>query len=128
MSTGMERLDPYGDRSEPAWVGRNGEETRLPRMMGRGIVPTRARPTNEEWEKMALQLSDERRERLVQSLEGFYLEEFDETLSEFRAAQLLDFVLESIAPHVYNQAVQDARAFMQRKLDELDGEVAAPWV
>lgn len=128
MSTGMERLDPYGDRSEPAWVGRNGEQARLPRVLGWGIVPEQAPATNEEWEKMALQLSDERRERLVQSLEGFYLEEFDETLSEFRATQLLDFVLESIGPHVYNQAVQDARAFMQRKLDELDGEVAAPWV
>lgn len=128
MSTGMERLDPYGDRSEPAWVGRDGHATRLPRIADGHMVPAQARPTNEEWEKMALQLSDERREQLVQSLEGFYLEEFDETLSEFRAAQLLDFVLESIAPHVYNQAVQDARAFMQRKLDELDGEVAAPWV
>lgn len=77
---------------------------------------------------MVLQLSDERREQLKRSLVGFYLEEFDEDLSPFRASQLLDFVLESVAPHVYNQAVQDARAFMQRKLDELDGEVAAPWV
>lgn len=108
MSKGTERLDPYGDRSEPAWVGRNGEEARLPLMMDLGMAP-------------------ERRDRLIQSLEGFYLEEFDETLSEFRAARLLDFIVESIAPHVYEQAVQDARAFMQRKLDELDGEVAAPW-
>ena len=76
---------------------------------------------------MSIELSDERREQLVQRLQGFYLEEFDETLSPFRAAQLLDFCLESVAPHVYNQAVQDARAFMQRKLDELDGEVSAPW-
>ena len=48
-------------------------------------------------------------------------------MSSFRAAQLLDFCLEAVGPHVYNQAVQDARAYMQRKLDELDGEVAAPW-
>jgi uncharacterized protein (DUF2164 family) len=127
MSTGVERLDPYGDRSEPAWAGRKGRAERLPSIAISGMVPTPARPTNKEGE-MALQLSDERRERLIQSLEGFYLEEFDETLSPFRAGQLLDHVLESVAPHVYNQAVQDARAYMQRKLDELDGEVAAPWV
>lgn len=76
---------------------------------------------------MTIKLSDERRDQLVRSLEGFYIQEFDETLSAFRAGQLVDFFLETVAPHVYNQAVQDARAFMQRKLDELDGEVAAPW-
>ena len=75
---------------------------------------------------MALQLAEERRAQLMRRLEGFFLEEFDETLSEFRSSRLLDFVLETVAPHVYNQAVQDARIFMQRKLDELDGEVAAP--
>lgn len=76
---------------------------------------------------MTMQLSDERREQLILGLEGFFLQEFDETLSSFRAAQLLDFCLDAVGPHVYNQAVQDARAFMQRKLDELDGEVSAPW-
>lgn len=76
---------------------------------------------------MSIQLSDERREQLILSLEGFYREEFDERLSRFRSGQLLDFFLETLGPHVYNQAVQDARAFMQRKLDELDGEVSAPW-
>ncbi len=76
---------------------------------------------------MTLRLSDERREQLILRIQGFYLEEFDETLSSFRASQLLDFCLDEVGPHVYNQAVQDARAFMQRKLDELDGEVSAPW-
>lgn len=74
-----------------------------------------------------MQLSDERREQLILRLEGFYMEEFDEPLSAFRAARLLEFFLDAVGPHVYNQAVQDARAFMQRKLDELDGEVSAPW-
>jgi len=72
-------------------------------------------------------LSDDRRHQLVLGLEGFYLEQFDEELSRFRAEQILDFLLSSLGPPIYNQAVQDARAFMQRKLDELDGEVYAPW-
>ena len=74
---------------------------------------------------MMMKLSDTRREQIMLALEGFYLEEFDETLSSFRAAQLLDFFLDALGPHVYNQAVQDARAFMQGKLDELDGEITA---
>jgi uncharacterized protein (DUF2164 family) len=75
---------------------------------------------------VAISISDERREQLLLRLEGFYLERFDEELSRFRAEQLLDFALDAVGPPVYNQAVQDARAFMQRKLDDLDGEVTAP--
>jgi uncharacterized protein (DUF2164 family) len=74
---------------------------------------------------MAIDLDDARRERLVSSLRGFYLEEFDEELSAFRGEQLLDFFLRTLGPQVYNQAVQDARGFMQRSLDDLDGEVYA---
>lgn len=76
---------------------------------------------------MSTGLSEERREQLLRDLEGFYLEEFDENLSRFRAEHILDFLLNALGPPIYNQAVQDARVFMQRKLDELDGEVYAPW-
>ncbi|MGD8322372.1 MAG: DUF2164 domain-containing protein [Gemmatimonadota bacterium] len=72
---------------------------------------------------MSVELSDDRRSQLVLALQGFYHQELDERLSAFRAEQLLDFFVGALAPHVYNQAVQDARTFMQRKLDELDGEV-----
>ena len=75
---------------------------------------------------MAITLSDDRRQRVLLNLKGFYLQEFDEALSDFRAEQLLDFFLGSLGPHVYNQAVQDARGFMLRKLEDLDGEVYAP--
>jgi uncharacterized protein (DUF2164 family) len=36
---------------------------------------------------------------------------------------VLDFFLETLGPPVYNQAVQDARGFVLRTLDDLDGEV-----
>lgn len=74
---------------------------------------------------MSVELSDDRKGQLVLALQGFYLQEFDEDLSRFQAEQLLEFFVDALAPHVYNQAVQDARIFMQRKLDELDGEVYA---
>ncbi len=72
---------------------------------------------------MAIELTEERRERLVSRLAGFYQEEFDEEISAFRAEQVLDFFLDALGPQVYNQAVQDARGFMLRKLEDLDGEV-----
>lgn len=75
---------------------------------------------------MAIELDDGRRELLVARLRGFYQSEFDEDMSAFRAEQVLDFFLEALGPQVYNQAVQDARGFMMRKLDDLDGEVHEP--
>lgn len=77
---------------------------------------------------MMVQLDQDRRETLIGRLRGFYLEDFDEELSAFRAEQLLDFFLEAVGPQIYNQAVQDSRSWMQRKLDDLDGEVHVPEV
>jgi hypothetical protein len=50
---------------------------------------------------------------------------FDEKISEFRAEQVLEVFLQKLGPAVYNQAVQDARKFMQSRLDDLEGEVYA---
>ena len=68
-------------------------------------------------------LSEDRRERLVGQLQSLFQAEFDETLSPFRAEQVLDLMLITLGPGIYNQAVQDVRAHLQSKLDDLDGEV-----
>ncbi len=68
-------------------------------------------------------LADDRRARLVGQLQTLFAAEFDEILSEFRAEQVLDLMLTTLGPGIYNQAVQDVRAHLQSKLDDLDGEV-----
>ena len=73
-------------------------------------------------------LSDERREILVNAVQQLFLEEFERDLSEFRAQRLVDFFMSQLGPPVYNQAIQDARAFVMAKLDDLDGEVYEPEV
>ena len=75
---------------------------------------------------MAVKLDEARRAQLIEELQAHFKQNFDEQLSEFRAAQILEFFLGSLGPQVYNQAVQDARAFFQQKLDDLDGEVYLP--
>jgi uncharacterized protein (DUF2164 family) len=72
---------------------------------------------------MAVELTDTRRAQLIAELQALFDAEFEETLSDFRAARILDFFLAALGPQVYNQAVQDARVFFQQKLDDLDGEV-----
>jgi uncharacterized protein (DUF2164 family) len=74
---------------------------------------------------MALTISDERKTQLIAELRGFYEEEFEEKISSFRAEQLVELFLRKLGPAVYNQGVQDARAHMQSRLDDLEGEVYA---
>ena len=68
-------------------------------------------------------LSSDQRERLTGQLQTLFQSEFDEPLSVFRAEQVLDLMLKTLGPGIYNQAVQDVRAHLQSKLDDLDGEV-----
>ena len=75
---------------------------------------------------MTFDMDEERKARLIRQMQEFFLEQFDEELSPFRAEQVVDFSLAALGPQVYNQAVQDARKFMQERLDDLDGEVYKP--
>ena len=75
---------------------------------------------------MRVQLSEERRADLATAIQRFFAAEFDDELSEFQAARLIEFFVRHLGPPVYNQAVQDARAFLQEKLEDLDGEVYEP--
>jgi uncharacterized protein (DUF2164 family) len=75
---------------------------------------------------MRIKLSDEARKRLVANIQRFIGAEFDVELSEFQASGLLDFLVRELGAPVYNQAIQDARAFVQAKLDDLEGEFYEP--
>ena len=75
---------------------------------------------------MTIRLSEERRTSILAQLTRFYSEEFDEQLSTFRAEQLLGFFIKRLGPAIYNQAVGDARAFMAKKLEDLDAEFYVP--
>ena len=74
---------------------------------------------------MRIDLSDDRTADFTRQLQALFRDEFDEELSEFRAIEILDLFVKTLAPAVYNQAVQDVRAHLQAKLDDLDGEVYA---
>jgi uncharacterized protein (DUF2164 family) len=74
---------------------------------------------------MQISLDPVRRQRVTAHLQKLFASEFDETLSEFRAQQIIDMMIRTMGPAIYNQAVQDVRAHMQGKLDDLDGEVFA---
>ena len=75
---------------------------------------------------LRIQLSEERKRDLLQALGELYQEAFDEELSPYRAERLLEFFVKALGPTVYNQAIQDARAFVLEKLEDLDAEFYEP--
>jgi uncharacterized protein (DUF2164 family) len=72
---------------------------------------------------LRIQLSDDRRGRILRSIKQHFLDEFDDPVSDFRADGLLDFFVRELGPPVYNQGVRDACAYMQNKLTDIEGEV-----
>jgi len=75
---------------------------------------------------MRIKLSDEQRDRLVDMVRRLFNEDFDRERSDFQARRLRDFFVRHLGAPIYNQAIQDARAFLQTKLDDLDGEFYEP--
>ncbi len=75
---------------------------------------------------MRIRLTDLRRERMLRSLKKFYVEKLDQEIGDLAADQILDFFVKELGPAVYNQAIQDARAFIQGKLDDLEGDFYEP--
>ena len=72
---------------------------------------------------MRIRLSAERRATLLGAIKRYFSDEFDESMSDFRAEGLLDFFVRELGPPVYNQGVRDASSFMQEKLTDIEGEV-----
>lgn len=75
---------------------------------------------------MRINLTNERKEEIAGALSGYYLKQFDEELSEYRALNIVDFLLQRIGPSQYNQAVGDVRKYFAEKIEELDTEFYEP--
>ena len=72
---------------------------------------------------MAIELDKEARKVAIASIERWFQEERDERVSNIFAGALLGFLLEAIAPTVYNRAVADLQERLRMRVDELEIEV-----
>jgi uncharacterized protein (DUF2164 family) len=75
---------------------------------------------------MRIALSEERRSQLISDVRLLLAREFELEMSEFQARRLLEFFVRRLGAPVYNQAIQDARAFLQERLSDLEGEFYEP--
>jgi uncharacterized protein (DUF2164 family) len=75
---------------------------------------------------MAINLSEEIRQKLQESIKQFFDEHLDESIGDLKASLVLDYCLKEIGPSVYNQAIRDAQAYMQEKTSDMDSVCYEP--
>ena len=66
-----------------------------------------------------IELPKETQDALARALSKHLKDELDLEVTGFDAQFLLDFIIETMGPHVYNQGLADAQALLSKKLDEL---------
>jgi uncharacterized protein (DUF2164 family) len=71
---------------------------------------------------MRIRLSDARRGALLRDLQAHFLDRHGEEIGALKAGLLLDFFIERLGPPIYNEAIQDARKYLQERLDALEDE------
>jgi uncharacterized protein (DUF2164 family) len=75
---------------------------------------------------MTIKLSKVTKQQLIKSIKRYFEEKLDEEIGDLKASLFLDFCLQEIFPSVYNQAIIDARSFMEDKLSDLEDTCYEP--
>lgn len=74
---------------------------------------------------MKLKLPREDKQALVEKVQQYFELERSETIGSIAAEQLLDMMINELGPHVYNQAIQDARKTVVERMQSIEDELYA---
>ena len=69
---------------------------------------------------MAIEIPKEKKKALVRAVQSYFEEKLDQEIGDLGSELLIDFFVKELGPAVYNQAIQDAQAFLQDKLVDMD--------
>lgn len=72
--------------------------------------------TKRKWDR----ISDEKRQSAINELILFFEQERSEKIGVIAANQLIDFFLQSVGADIYNKGIDDAKASLNKRLEELN--------
>ena len=75
---------------------------------------------------MDVKLSEDRMKTLSEKVQVYFRTEHEEPIGELKADMILEFFIKQLGPQIYNQAINDAYAFIQDKLLDLEGTLFVP--
>lgn len=69
-----------------------------------------------------IHLTDDQRRSMMKEIESFWLDEFDEKTGLIKQQAVFDFFMERFAPSIYNRALDDAKAWCKRNMENLEDD------
>ncbi|WP_369903146.1 DUF2164 domain-containing protein [Bacillus manliponensis] len=72
---------------------------------------------------MFMKLTNEQKEKLVENVQQFFIEEGLEEIGRFQAERLIEQMIKELGPYAYNQAIQDARQLVVDKLTNMEEDL-----
>ena len=75
---------------------------------------------------MEIKLSEDRLKIITGEVQSYFRNEHEEIIGELKAEMLIEFFIQKLGPKIYNQAIDDANAFIHDKLIDLDGILYIP--
>jgi len=71
--------------------------------------------------KPAITIPDIARKQAIASLRAYCADNLDEQIGDLKASLMLDYILTELGPTIYNQAIADARGFLEERVSDLGG-------
>jgi uncharacterized protein (DUF2164 family) len=69
--------------------------------------------------KVSIKVTKERHREMIAEIKNFFLKERVEEIGDLAAGIILDFILEKIAPELYNQGVDDSYRYIKDAAEDL---------
>ena len=69
-----------------------------------------------------IHLTDEQKRNMMKDIESFWLDEFDEKTGLIKQQAIFDFFMEQCAPGIYNRALDDAKAWCKRSVENMEND------
>jgi uncharacterized protein (DUF2164 family) len=71
--------------------------------------------------KPAITIPEIARKQAIASLRAYCADNMDEQIGDLKASLMLDYILTELGPTIYNQAIADARVFLEERVSDLGG-------
>jgi len=75
---------------------------------------------------MDIKLSEVRKKQIIEEVQSYFNNEHDESIGDLKAEIIVDFFIQKLGPKIYNQAIEEANAFIQEKLIDLESILYIP--
>jgi uncharacterized protein (DUF2164 family) len=67
-----------------------------------------------------IEFSKDEKSLIVQKIKSYFSDKLDQEIGQFDAEFLLDFFSDEIGSYYYNRGLQDARAVLEGRLEDID--------